>query len=321
MNVKRVAVTGAAGVIGRELLFRLVDQGTEILSLDRVPLAAELASRVNHVQVDLAFGGMEEISKFEPDIVYHLAAAFERSVEEPEFWDANFNDNILVSHRLHELLRNLSGVSTYVFASSYLLYQPELYLFDRPPGAPRKLKESDPLSPRNLCGSAKYYAEREITFLRNVDQLPLRSVSARIYRVYGRGSRDVISRWVRALLQGRSIEIYNPENAFDYVFASDVAEGLMRLAGTPAAQGPVNLATGRARSIQEVVEIVKGYVNQRNVSLHWMGSTSPFEASAADTSRLKTLTGWVPQTDLENGVKEVIQFERTRQTSDTLYKE
>src|SRR5437762_5971493 len=93
-------------------------------------------------------------------------------------------------------------------------------------------------------------------FLTEVDRLPVRTISARIYRVYGCGSRDVVSRWVRALIAGRPIEVFNPENRFDYIFAGDVAEGLRRLADSPTASGIVNLATGRSPSIAEVTAAV-----------------------------------------------------------------
>ena len=83
---QRVVVTGAAGVIGRELVTRLLAEGHELLTLDREPMPPALAGRVRHCQVDLAVGGMEEIRDFAPETVHHLAAAFERSEEEPGFW-------------------------------------------------------------------------------------------------------------------------------------------------------------------------------------------------------------------------------------------
>ncbi|MEQ1864405.1 MAG: NAD-dependent epimerase/dehydratase family protein [Micropepsaceae bacterium] len=316
-KMDRVAVTGAAGVIGRELLDRLIARGCTVLALDREELPPVLAARVRFMRVELSQGGMDEVTAFAPDTVFHLAAAFERSREESGFWETNARDNLAVTHRLHEALRKIESVRRYVFASSYLIYRPELYLFDAAQEIARPLVESDAARPRNLCGAAKYLAESEIDFLVHVDRRPLSAVSARIYRVYGRGSRDVVSRWTRSLLGGEPIALYNAQNRFDYVFAGDVAEGLVRLAdAAQPGHAIVNLGTGRARSVGEVVEVLARRINATR-GLVRTGEQEPvFEASAADTTRFKALTGWVPGTTIEDGIDRLIAYERGRLAAD-----
>lgn len=313
MGMERVVVTGGAGVIGRELLARLARRDCEILCLDREPLPQPAPPNVRFIQVDLAKGGMDEIASFAPHTIYHLAAAFERAQETPDFWEANYRDNLLVTHRLHDLIRRLPGLRHYVFASSYLIYQPELYLFPAPREDARALDEDAPVRPRNLCGAAKYLAEREIDFLVEVDRRPLSCVSARIFRVYGRGSRDVISRWVRALLSDEPVVVYNPENRFDYIFAGDVAEGLIRLrdAATPGHR-IVNLARGRAHRVADVLGVLGREFNQLSRLRQDAAAEERHEASVADLARLKTLTGWRPATSLEDGIAKVVAFERAK---------
>ena len=75
--------------------------------------------------------------RFRPRYVFHLAATFERSVESPEFWEQNWNDNVVVTHRLAELARPRAGSKSFVFASSYLVYDPAQY-FDRDRRRPRR---------------------------------------------------------------------------------------------------------------------------------------------------------------------------------------
>lgn len=309
--LKRAVVTGGSGVIGRQLVDRLAKAGVVVMSLDREPLDPVLAGKVEEVRVDLAHGGMEEIAAFQPDTVFHLAAAFERSIEEPGFWEPNGNDNLAVTHRLHTLLRTLPAVRTYIFASSYLLYDPALYMFDQPRPAARLLPEDAPLRPRNLCGAAKYLAEAEIRFLTEVDRLPLRAVSARIYRSYGLGSRDVISRWARSCLRGEPITVYNPQNRFDYVFATDVAEGLHRMAAVPSCSGTVNLASGRDRAVADVVKAVLAETGRPDSHVTRGEDSAPFEASAADMARCRQLLGWAPETSLEEGIRQIVRHERS----------
>jgi carbamoyl-phosphate synthase large subunit len=305
-----VLVTGGAGVIAGELLAQLSRVGATVLSVDHLPLAAPPAG-VEHLQGDLAKMDLEPLATFGPEHVLHLAATFERSHESPEFWAENWNDNVVASHRITELAERSGGIETFTFASSYLVYDPRQYLREAAPTAAFSLDEEARLLPRNLCGAAKLYAEAEIEFQRRVRGLGFRSVRARIYRVYGRGSRDVVSRWVRAALAGEPIDVYHSENRFDYVFAGDVAEGLLRLVAAPAAEGVVNLASGRARPVSDVIAAIEAATGRR-ITARSRDVDEPFEASQADVTRLRALTGWAPDTSLEDGVRLLVDFERGR---------
>ncbi len=309
---RRALVTGSAGVIGRELLTRLQLRGAKILSVDREPLPEGESEGIDHRRLDLADASLDALARFEPEVIFHLAAAFERSEETPGFWEPNWHDNVIVSHRIAELASRASALRTVVFASSYLLYRPEIYLFSEPREEAVWLREDDDLGPRNLCGAAKLYGERELEFVREMSQPRLRIVHARIFRSYGRGSRDVISRWVRASLANETIEVFNERNRFAYVFAGDVAEGLARLAECPEASGPVNLAFGRARSVRDVLDAIRSEVPGSRSEVRVAPARPPFEASGAEISRLRAWTGWEPATDLDDGIAKVVAYENAR---------
>lgn len=314
---KRVIVTGGAGVIGRELLKLLCQKEASILSVDRHPLPDGEWRRVLHVEKDLATDSLDELRDFRPEIVFHLAAAFERSKESPEFWNINWRDNVVLSHRIVELVKETPDLEMFVFASSYLIYSPSLYLSSSQRGDVVYLKEGDLIAPRNLCGAAKHYTESEIEFSKGVLNPSLRAIYARIFRVYGCGSRDVISRWVRAALLGQDIEVYNRQNQFDFVFARDVANGLLMLALSPNAKGTVNLGSGVARSIQDILEILIKYISTPKLRIHDLGTREHFEASCADLTRLRQLTGWNQSTNLEDGIGKVIEFEQKKGEQET----
>jgi carbamoyl-phosphate synthase large subunit len=311
---KRIIVTGAAGVIGNELLRLLVQKGAVVLSVDRYSLSGPGPGGGGKascaIRKDLASDNLAELHEFKPHVVFHLAASFERSKESPDFWNRNWRDNILVTHRILDLVRE-TDLEVFIFASSYLVYSPHLYLGGRNMKLVY-LKEDDPISPRNLCGAAKHYAERELAFVRDVCNSNVRTICARIFRVYGCGSRDVIGRWVKASLSGENLRVYNKENRFDFVYARDVAESLVRLVENAEAEGAVNVGSGVARSIEQVVDVLAERLSIDRSKIQDLGVKEPFEASCADLTRLKRLTGWAPPTDLRDGVDMMIGFERKR---------
>jgi carbamoyl-phosphate synthase large subunit len=309
MAGQRVLVTGGAGVIAGELLQRLSAVGADVLSVDRLALPAEAPPRVDHLVADLAVTDLDQIASFRPRYVFHLAATFERSVESPEFWGQNWSDNVVVTHRLAELADGSPAMEAFVFASSYLVYDPEQYSLAAAPAEATALSEESRIRPRNLCGAAKLYGEAELRFMRDVRRGGFRTVVPRIFRVYGRGSRDVVSRWVRAALTRETVNLYHPENRFDYVFSGDVAEALMRLATTPEAAGAINLGSGRARPVADVIATIERATGER-LDTRRSDADEPFEASRADVRRLHTIIDWVPPTSLEEGVEHLVAHER-----------
>ncbi len=304
---KRVLVTGSSGVIGRVLVERLVRTGANVLGIDKVP-PDRVCPGVRYLTVDLAAGTPKTAIDFAPQAVFHLAASFERTIERAGYWKTVFENDVLASHRLLEAVDSAAALEVFVFASSYLNYDPVLYL-DVP--EVRMLKESDQLLPRNLVGLAKYYVDRELEFLQST-QKNFRTVSARIYRVYGRGSRDVISRWVRATLGSEVLKVFGENSRFDYIFADDVAEGLARLAETESAVGALNLGSGVARSIADVLQILNVEIGGIRTSVE--DEDGPVESSCADMSLFRQVTGWSPQTSLEAGIRKVVEYEKQRQS-------
>lgn len=302
---KKVLVTGGNGVIGKELILRLIERGANIECFDIVPEPGIIQQKVVYHKIDLSDLDTKEFINLDPEIIFHLAATFERTVETPEFWSSNFKNNVLSTHNVIDVAKKCKSLRRFVFASSYLVYSPGLYLFETPPNKPIYLKEDALISPRNLCGASKYYAEKELEFLAK-SYCHFTSVSARIFRVYGYGSKDVISRWVRAGLSKEKIELFGKENSFDFIFAGDVAEGLIKLAESHNAQGPVNLGTGISRKIEEVVKIISQEIP--NLEIEEIKKKIHFEASSADIYLLRLLTGgWQPSTRLEFGIKNLIE--------------
>ena len=305
---KRVLVTGSSGVIGLELLKLLIANKAKILSTDRYPLPPEYDKQVTHIQQDLAVAPLNEIHNFQPETIFHLAASFERAKESRDFWRINWHDNMRLSHNLIDQAKDVAALKTFVFASSYLIYAPSIYLSHESSDRVAHLKEVDLVHPRNITGVAKYYTEHELSFIKEYYKPSLCLVNARIYRVYGCGSRDVISRWVRAALSNQPIELYNKQSRFDYIYAGDVAEGLLRLAECPEASGLVNLGSGIAHKVQDIISILADYFPGLKVSD--LGRKEALEASCADLTKLKHLTGWSPRTEFEHGIQKIIEFEK-----------
>ena len=309
MKNKRVFVSGGSGVIGMEMVPKLLELGAIVYVGDLKLRPALFPSEVKYRQGDLNTLTEDDVKAFSPDIFIHLAATFERSTESYGFWDENFWHNIRLSHHLMTILKECASLKRVVFASSYLIYSPSIYQFDVHQLQPMSLSENDPVAPRNLTGMAKLAHEIELEFLYSFCKSRFSIVAARIYRGYGKGSRDVISRWIRAALQDEPISVFRPEGIFDYIYGSDSAEGLIRLADSDVT-GIINLGTGRARAVSDVVTILKSHFPTLVANVDQ--SDIPFEASQANMALYQSKIGWVPEYTLETALPEIIEYERMR---------
>ncbi len=312
---KRVLVSGASGVIGRSLVDRLQKESAIIFAADLKPRPHDFTSSIRYWQGDLNYITQSEINDFDPECFFHLAATFERAIETYPFWDATFHHNVSLSHHLMSLLKDSKALKRVIFASSYLIYDPKLYFFETPQEKAYRIKEDDPIAPRNLCGAAKLLHELELQFLNQFKTDSYTSICARIYRVYGKNSKDIISTWINALLKGESLKVYQPQNRFDYITAEDVAEGLYRLAISKAC-GIVNLGKDEARSIVDVLHILKTQFADLNIEK----SAAPlpcdalplYEASQANMDRFKAITGWSPTLRLEEMIPKLIESAKVK---------
>ena len=155
---------------------------------------------------------------------------------------------------------------------------------------------------------SKFSHEMELNFLDKFKANQFTTVCARIFRGYGLNSRDVISRWVRSLLNNEQIDVYRSEGLFDYIFARDTAEGLNKLAFCDSLQGIVNLGTGRPRKVIDIIEILRNYFP--DMKYREVDSDILYEASVADITKLKKYINWSPKLNLEDTIPEIIEHEK-----------
>lgn len=300
---KNVLVTGGAGVIGMELVAILKRKGATVRCIDMVEKPRQFPD-VEYFQMDLSRFENQILFRFEPEIVFHLAADFERSEESEDFWESNFSNNVMASHYLLRHVLSCPTLKRIIFASSYLIYNKHLY---SDIGKVSILDENSTIDPRNLCGVAKLQTERDIEFFASIKNFS--HVSARIFRVYGKGSRDVISRWVRSAISGEPITVFSEDNKFDYIYAGDVAEGLVKLEES-GATGIFNLGTGTATAIKDVVKILERI--HPSIEINRIDKTIWNESSCASMEKAKQALGWLPPTTVDEGILKLFAYERER---------
>lgn len=303
----RTLVTGGAGFIGSALARRLLEEGHDVVVADdlstgcreNVPPQAEL------VVVDL--GKKDSLSVLkgrEFDVICHLAgqSSGAKSFDDPvRDFDANARSTaILCSWAL------ASGVNAFVHASSMSVYADPQRL---------PIAEAAPTVPVSYYGASKLAAERVLSLAASQG---LRTVSLRMFSVYGRGQdltelrQGIVSIYLAYMLKGREIPVTGSlDRVRDLVHVDDVVDVWERAIEKPV-RGAFNVGTGVGTRVRDLIARLSAALGLEGHYPVRECEISPGDQSAvcADIGRAVRELGWEPKISLDEGLRSTVAWAR-----------
>ena len=287
-------VTGGAGFAGRHLVALL-------------PNAVAPRRR----EVDLLDAGAvrSAVRDAAPAVVFHLAAlaSVGRSWEAPA---ETLTRNVAMTANLLEAVRLEAPGAVVVVVGSGEVY-----------GPPERLPvdEDAPLRPQNPYAVSK--AACDLLGAQYADAFAMRIIRMRPFNHAGPGQSDdyVVGTLTRQVAEAEAAghgEVFlrtgNPDSARDFTDVRDVARAYVAAASLDG--GAFNVASGRAVTVREVVELVRAAarlpvrheIEQARVRAHDV----PEVRGSAE--RLRAATGWRPEIPLERTVADALDDWRER---------
>jgi UDP-glucose 4-epimerase len=303
----RAMVTGGAGFIGSHVADALTARGDEVHVLDdlssgrreNVPAGAEL-----HVADIRDPGTVFEAVR--PEVVFHLAAqaSVSVSVAKPLF-DAEVNVLGTVALLDAALAHGVGEQGAQLVFSST---GGAIYGECETPATEEW--ERRPLSP---YGTSKLAGEE---YLASWNRLHgTRHVALRYGNVYGprqdpHGEAGVVAIFLQVVADGRRPTIFGDgSQERDYVYVGDVARAT--LAAAQIAGGVLNVATGRATSVLELVDAMRRATGREIDPEHGPERLGDLKRSVLDPTLAERDLGWRPEVSLEDGLRETWQSSYT----------
>lgn len=310
---KKVLVTGSCGFIGSHLVERLLDEGCNVRAfvyynsfnhwgwLDSFP--REKLNKIEIFTGDVRDpNGVYESMK-DIDVVFHLAAliGIPYSYHSPDMYvDTNIKGtlNILQAARKLDTKRILITSTSEVYGTA--IYVP--------------IDENHPKQGQSPYSATKigadYIAE---SFYRSFN-LPI--IIVRPFNTYGprQSARAIIPTVITQLLSGeREIKVGSLHPTRDFVFVKDTVEGFVRIAKSDKAIGQeINIATEKEISIGDLVKTLIKLINpDAKIKVEperKRPENSEVERLLGSNKKLQEITGWTPQTSLEDGLKITIDW-------------
>lgn len=304
---RKVLVTGGTGLVGRQLVQLLIEQGANItiVSLDDPKIAPK---GVKFVKVDLReFSNCLEVCK-DKEIVFHLAGIKGSPALTSKQPASFFVPTITFNTNMMEASRRM-GVSRYLYTSTIGVYAPA-----------KVFKEDDvwktfPSPNDRFAGWAKRMGELQAESYKIEYGWNKISIvrPANIYGPYD--NFDPKTAMVIPSLINRAMKGENPLTVWgdgtpirDFIYSKDVARGMM-LAIEKGVNVPVNLGSGKGITIKELAETVAKLVPGGPIKIIWDRTKPKGDAKRLmDISRARKLLGFKPMISLEQGIKETMEW-------------
>ena len=221
---KKVFVTGAEGFIGRALVQRLREDGSEVRGVDLRP-----GSDSDIVQGDVSQPGAWQEHAAGCDVVVHTAAVVGMYSSPEGYWEGNV---VAVRRALDAAIAG--GAQRFVHLSSIVVFGFEFEgeVDERTPVRPNGVHYVDTkIASEQVVLSAHTHGEMECTIVRPGD-------------VYGPGSRPWTIEPVRLIKAGQLVLPGGGRGMHSPVYVDDLVDGIVRASTNKKAAGRTYIVTG-----------------------------------------------------------------------------
>ena len=331
--MRKVFITGTAGFIGFHLAQLLLDEGFRVHGFDGVTDYYDVKLKQRRHQMllqnphfSMTEGMLEDdalitqvTDDFAPDVIVHLAgqAGVRYSLENPR---AYLDSNLVGTFNVMEAARRLK-VEHLLMASTSSVY-----------GA----NEDMPFAETDKADTAlTFYAatkkanEAMAHSYAHLWDLP--TTMFRFFTVYGPYGRPDLAlfKFVDAILDGRPIDIYNHGDMHrDFTYVTDLVRGIRLLIDTPPVRPDnrkvpegdslspvapyriVNIGNSDKVRLLDFVDAIEEELGQKAIRNYMPMQMGDVPATWANAELLKTLTGYKPQTDIKDGIREFVAWFR-----------
>ena len=305
-------VTGAAGFLGSHVVEQLLGRGEAVVAVDNLHWGAlnHLRPALNRPGFTLAVADIRDsaalvrlLAQYRPRAVVHLAALHYIPAAEAD-------PALAVSINVHGTQSLLSaavaaGAERFWFASTGDVYTPSEVAHH----------EESEIGPFNIYGLSKFQGE-QLVGLTARKASAMRLVIGRLFNLYGPRETNphILPEILKQLRDRPGVELRlgNLWPKRDLVPVADAARAVIETTqNAPVGLTRLNIATGAARSMQEVIDLL-GELRGRPVPVETdPAKVRPVERAhlQADVTRLKQLLGWTPHADLRRGLAELLDSE------------
>lgn len=325
---KRVLIIGGGGFIGHNLALHLKSLGADVSIIDGLEvnnLTSVLGNSDNLPYPHLSYTVLTErldlirkagiplfvqdardyhalshlMNKIKPQVIMHLAAVSHanRSNKDPY---STFDHSLRTLENALDNAKDREGVEHFVFLSSSMVYGNF---------KTEAVDETTVCEPLGIYGALKFSGEKMVIAYNQVFGLPYTII--RPSALYGERciSRRVGQIFIENALFGNEITMNGDgTDGLDFTYIQDLVSGLTNVITNENSKNQIfNLTYGSARSIADMIDILKGYFPKISINSIAKDNLMP-DRGTLSVDKAKSLIGYNPSWSLDKGYPKYIEW-------------
>jgi dTDP-glucose 4,6-dehydratase len=307
---KRVVITGAAGFIGSHLSEALLDRGYEIIGIDNL-LTGDTANIAQLVNRDFTFIKHDVTNYIHVEGPVHFVLHWASPASPIDYLELpipTLKVGALGTHKALGLAK--AKGATFVLASTSEVYGDPL----EHPQKETYWGNVNPVGPRGVYDEAKRFAEAMTMAYHRYHGLNTKIV--RIFNTYGPRMRLNDGRAVPAFmsqaLRHEDVTVFGDgSQTRSFTYISDLVDGIIRLMLSNE-NDPVNIGNPREMTIEQIARTIIRMTGSKSRIVYRPLPTDDPKVRQPDVTRARTLLGWEPKVQLEEGLMKTIDYFSTK---------
>lgn len=308
--MNRILITGGAGFLGSHLCESLLEQGAEVICVDNFFSGSKdnIRHLLTNPYFELVRHDIIHPLFVEVDRIYHLGCPAS---------PIHFQYNAIKTVKTNVMgTLNMLGLAKRTKARILLASSSEIY--GNPSVHPQIESywgNVNPIGLRSCYDEGKRVAETLMMAYQRQNKVEAKIV--RIFNTYGPrmsvNDGRVISNFTVQALKGEPLTVYGDgSQTRSFCYATDMIQALVKMMETEGFAGPVNLGNPKETTILELAEkVIKLSKSSSKISYKPLPSDDPVRR-CPDISLAREKLGWMPKTELEEGLLKTIDYFRKK---------
>ena len=309
--MKTALITGVAGFIGSSLAEKLLKDNFKVIGIDSFtnyysPHIKEknIENCLKHSNFSFIHQDLDTLDLstiFEnTEYVFHLSAQPGARASWGKEFTTYVKNNISVTQKILESLKNNTTLKKFIFASSSSVYGNQS----------SKMNEETSLTrPVSPYGVTKLAAENLANLYFKNYGVP--TISLRYFTVYGPKQRPdmAFTRFFYSIIKEQKLTIFgNGEQTRDFTYVDDVVKATVNAATSNSVGEILNIGGGSVFSIVQIIEFMKEITGKELEIDFKKEQKGDVKHTSADISKSEKLIDYKPSIDIKYGLTQQYEY-------------